>query len=184
MPRTVRTARAPTDLKPNLIRIKKRNDERADRRKGGERVKEFQQLGTSDQVFGRPRTGYVAHTILTDAALMMRATGRVARAELDEMRPILVTRASTARIRRRPPQTRNGAALATPSYSLVPPGGFEPSTPALGGHELLPYLRFFIFINISVSAGNLAILPFLLFLISFLFHPIYTPLPLHFDLQG
>ena len=88
MPRTVRTARAPTDLKPNLIRIKKRNDERADRRKGGERVKEFQQLGTSDQVFGRPRTGYVAHTILTDAALMMRATGRVARAELDEMRPM------------------------------------------------------------------------------------------------
>ena len=127
MPRTVRTARAPTDLKPNLIRIKKRNDERADRRKGGERVKEFQQLGTSDQVFGRPRTGCVAHTILTDAALMMRATGRVARAELDEMRPILVTRASTARIRRRPPQTRNGAALATPSYSLVPPGGFENS---------------------------------------------------------
>ena len=53
------------------------------RREGGERVKEFQQLGTSDQVFGRPRTGYVAHTILTDAALMMRATGRVARAELD-----------------------------------------------------------------------------------------------------
>ena len=99
MPRTVRTARAPTDLKPNLIRIKKRNDEHADRRKGGERVKEFQQLGTSDQVFGRPRTGCVAHTILTDAALMMRATGRVARAELDEMRPILVTRASTARIR-------------------------------------------------------------------------------------
>ncbi len=99
MPSTVRTARAPTDLKPNLIRIKKRNDERADRRKGGERVKEFQQLGTSDQVFGRPRTGCVAHTILTDAALMMRATGRVARAELDEMRPILVTRASTARIR-------------------------------------------------------------------------------------
>ena len=98
MPRTVRTARAPTDLKPNLIRIKKRNDERADRRKGGERVKEFQQLGTSDQVFGRPRTGYVAHTILTDAALMVRATGRVARAELDEMRPILVTRVSTVRI--------------------------------------------------------------------------------------
>ena len=99
MPSTVRTARAPTDLKPNLIRIKKRNDERADRRKGGERGKEFQQLGTSDQVFGRPRTGRVAHTILTDAALMMRATGRVARAGLDEMRPILVTRASTARIR-------------------------------------------------------------------------------------
>lgn len=88
------------------------------------------------------------------------------------------------RAARRPPQTRNGAAPATPSYSLVPPGGFEPSTPALGGHELLPYLWFFIFINISVSAGNLAILPFLLFLISFLFHPFYTPLPLHFDLQG
>ena len=88
------------------------------------------------------------------------------------------------RAARRPPQTRNGAAPATPSYSLVPPGGFEPSTPALGGHELLPYLRFFIFINTSVSAGNLAILPYLLFLISFLFHPFYTPSPLRFDLQG
>ena len=96
----------------------------------------------------------------------------------------LATRVSTVRIRRRSPQTRNGAAIATPSYSLVPPGGFEPSTPALGGHELLPYLQFFIFINISISAGNLAILPFLLFLISFLFHPFYTPSPLHFDLQG
>ncbi len=42
----------------------------------------------------------------------------------------LVTRPSTVRIRRRLPQTRNGAALATPSYSLVPPGGFENSPPA------------------------------------------------------
>lgn len=101
MPSTVRTARAPTDLKPNLIRIKKRNDERADRREGGERVKEFQQLGTSDQVFGRPRTECVAHTILTDAALMMRATGRVARAELDEMRPMgALQRAATRAIPR------------------------------------------------------------------------------------
>ena len=60
MPSTVRTARAPTDLKPNLIRVKKRDDERAHRRKGGERVKEFQHLGTSDRVVGRPRTGCVA----------------------------------------------------------------------------------------------------------------------------
>lgn len=60
MPSTVRTARAPTDLKPNLIRIKKRDDERAHRREGGERVKEFQHLGTSDRVVGRPRTGCVA----------------------------------------------------------------------------------------------------------------------------
>ena len=59
-PSTVRTARAPTDLKPNLIRVKKRDDERAHRREGGERVKEFQHLGTSDRVVGRPRTGYVA----------------------------------------------------------------------------------------------------------------------------
>ena len=29
MPSTVRTARAPTDPKPNLIRVKKRDDERA-----------------------------------------------------------------------------------------------------------------------------------------------------------
>ena len=60
MPSTVRTARAPTDLKPNLIRVKKRDDERANRREGGERVKEFQHLGTSDRVVGRPRTGCVA----------------------------------------------------------------------------------------------------------------------------
>lgn len=60
MPSTVRTARAPTDLKPNFIRVKKRDDERAHRREGGERVKEFQHLGTSDRVVGRPRTGYVA----------------------------------------------------------------------------------------------------------------------------
>ena len=60
MPSTVRTARAPTDLKPNLIRVKKRDDERAHRSEGGERVKEFQQLGTSDRVVGRPRTGCVA----------------------------------------------------------------------------------------------------------------------------
>lgn len=60
MPYTVRTARAPTDLKPNLIRVKKRDDERAHRREGGERVKEFQHLGTSDRVVGRPRTGCVA----------------------------------------------------------------------------------------------------------------------------
>ena len=56
MPSTVRTARAPTDLKPNFIRVKKRDDERAHRREGGERVKEFQHLGTSDRVVGRPRT--------------------------------------------------------------------------------------------------------------------------------
>lgn len=60
MPSTVRTACAPTDLKPNLIRVKKRDDERAHRREGGERVKEFQHLGTSDRVVGRPRTGCVA----------------------------------------------------------------------------------------------------------------------------
>ena len=60
MPSTVRTARAPTDLKPNLIRVKKRDDERAHRREGGERVKEFQHMVTSDRVVGRPRTGCVA----------------------------------------------------------------------------------------------------------------------------
>lgn len=35
MPSTVRTARAPTDLKPNLIRVKKRDDERATSDGGG-----------------------------------------------------------------------------------------------------------------------------------------------------
>ena len=67
MPSTVRTARAPTDLKPNLIRVKKRDDERAHRREGSERVKEFQHLGTSDRVVGRPRTGCVARVILLRA---------------------------------------------------------------------------------------------------------------------
>ena len=62
MPSTVRTARAPTDLKPNLIRVKKRDDERAHRREGGERVKEFQHMVTSDRVVGRPRTECVAKT--------------------------------------------------------------------------------------------------------------------------
>lgn len=88
------------------------------------------------------------------------------------------------RAARRPPQTRNGAAPATPSYSLVPPGGFEPSTPALGGHELLLYLRFSNFSNIFISAGNLRILSFLLLLISFLFRPFFTPSALDFELQG
>ena len=60
MPSTARTACASTDLKPNLIRVKKRDDERAHRREGGERVKEFQHLGTSDRVVGRPRTECVA----------------------------------------------------------------------------------------------------------------------------
>lgn len=35
MPSTVRTARAPTDLKPNLIRVKKRDDERPTSDDGG-----------------------------------------------------------------------------------------------------------------------------------------------------
>ena len=60
MPSTVRTARAPTDFKPNLIRVKKRDDERAHRREGGERVKEFQHMVTSDRVVGRPRAECVA----------------------------------------------------------------------------------------------------------------------------
>ena len=68
MPSTVRTARAPTDLKPNFIRVKKRDDERAHRRKGGERVKEFQHMVTSDQIVGRPRTECAVASILTEPA--------------------------------------------------------------------------------------------------------------------
>ena len=41
MPSTVRTARTPTDLNSDIIRIEKRNDERADRRKGGQRIKDL-----------------------------------------------------------------------------------------------------------------------------------------------
>ena len=41
MPSTVRTARTPADLYSDIIRIEKRNDERADRRKGGQRIKDL-----------------------------------------------------------------------------------------------------------------------------------------------
>ena len=41
MPSTVRTARTSTDLNSDIIRIEKRNDERADRRKGGQRIKDL-----------------------------------------------------------------------------------------------------------------------------------------------
>lgn len=41
MPSTVRTARMPTDLNSDFIRIEKRNNERADRRKGGQRIKDL-----------------------------------------------------------------------------------------------------------------------------------------------
>lgn len=54
---TVRTARAPPDLKTDFIRIEKRNDEHTHRRQGGKGVKDFEHLGTSELVFGRPRTG-------------------------------------------------------------------------------------------------------------------------------
>lgn len=68
MPSTVRSARTPTDLNPNLIRVQKRDDERADRRKGGQRVKEFQHMVTSDQIVGRPRTECAVASILTEPA--------------------------------------------------------------------------------------------------------------------
>ena len=68
MPSTVRSARTPTDLNPNLIRVQKRDDERADRRESGQRVKEFQHLGTSDRVVGRPRTECAVASILTEPA--------------------------------------------------------------------------------------------------------------------
>ena len=67
MPSTVRTARTPTDLNPNLIRVQKRDDERADRRESGQRVKEFQHMVTSDQIVGRPRTECVVLSILAEA---------------------------------------------------------------------------------------------------------------------
>jgi len=60
------------------------------------------------------------------------------------------------RAARRPPQTRNGAAPATPSYSLVPPGGFEPSTPALGGLVFLSELVFYNFIQFYITACKTA----------------------------
>lgn len=68
MPSTVRSARTPTDLNPNLIRVQKRDDERADRRVSGQRVKEFQHMVTSDQIVGRPRTECAVASILTEPA--------------------------------------------------------------------------------------------------------------------
>ena len=68
MPSTVRTARTPTDLNPNLIRVQKRDDERADRRESGQRVKEFQHMVTSDQIVGRPRTECAVASILPEPA--------------------------------------------------------------------------------------------------------------------
>lgn len=41
VPSTVRTARTPTDLNSDIMRIEKRNDERADRRKGGQCIKDL-----------------------------------------------------------------------------------------------------------------------------------------------
>lgn len=68
MPSTVRSARTPTDLNPNLIRVQKRDDERADRRESGQRVKEFQHMVTSDQIVGRPRTECAVASILPEPA--------------------------------------------------------------------------------------------------------------------
>ena len=68
MPSTVRTARTPTDLKPNLIRVQKREYERADRCESGQRVKEFQRMVTSDQIVGRPRTECAISPILAEPA--------------------------------------------------------------------------------------------------------------------
>lgn len=89
MPSTVRTARAPTDLKPNLIRVKKRDDERAHRREGGERVKEFQHLGTSDRVVGRPRTGCVARVFYCECKHPQLVNAIIANICSLTIRPIL-----------------------------------------------------------------------------------------------
>lgn len=89
MPSTVRTARAPTDLKPNFIRVKKRDDERAHRREGGERVKEFQHLGTSDRVVGRPRTGCVARVFYCEHSHLQLVNAILANICSLTIRPIL-----------------------------------------------------------------------------------------------
>ena len=94
MPSTVRTARAPTDLKPNLIRVKKRDDERAHRREGGERVKEFQHLGTSDRVVGRPRTECVARVFYCEHSHLQLVNAIFANICSLTIRPILRAMAS------------------------------------------------------------------------------------------
>ena len=68
MPSIVRTAPTPTDLNSDIIRIEKRDDERADRRKGGQRVKDFQHREASNRIVGRPRTECVVLSILAEAA--------------------------------------------------------------------------------------------------------------------
>lgn len=55
MPSTVRTARAPTDLKPNLIRVKKRDDERA--RIGRRRLAALSQKTGQTPVLSRKENG-------------------------------------------------------------------------------------------------------------------------------
>lgn len=72
MPSTVRTARTPTDLNSDIIRIEKRkekrNDERADRRKGGQRIKYLYHREASNRIVGRPRTECAIPSILDEPA--------------------------------------------------------------------------------------------------------------------
>jgi hypothetical protein len=77
MPSTVRTARTPTDLKPNLIRVQKREYERADRCESGQRVKEFQHMVTSDQIVGRPRTEFAIGTVKILSQIDLAVSGPV-----------------------------------------------------------------------------------------------------------
>lgn len=91
MPSTVRTARAPTDLKPNLIRVKKRDDERAHRREGSERVKEFQYMVTSDRIVGRPRTECVARVFYCERTRLRLLNATFANICSIAIRPILRT---------------------------------------------------------------------------------------------
>ena len=79
------------------------------------------------------------------------------------------------RAARRPPQTRNGAAPATPSYSLVPPGGFEPSTPALGGRVHSSQLGFSDFMWFYITARKTVLFTESVLMVRILIHPYFTP---------
>ena len=63
----------------------------------------------------------------------------------------------------------------SPSGSLVPPGGFEPSTPALGGRVYPSHLRFSDFTWFYITARETACFLFSVLVIRYIVHPYFTP---------
>ena len=72
-------------------------------------------------------------------------------------------------------ETRSGAARATPPYTLVPPGGFEPSTPALGGRVHSSQLGFSDFTWFYITACKTVFFTESMLMVRILIHPYFTP---------